>query len=661
MQRIQFTVALLQYLRTLSVVLVLVTTTTEVVAQAVETGPDCKQVESGVVCEGTFDTALTSAYRKSLEDALTAAETIEPAKIPAAPVHLCQTGMPVTNAATILEKIRAHHKKREPDTPLTPLTFRNLRIDGALKLTHGLKGELRFDDVLFCNDVTLDGTFERIVVLNNTILMNTQGPGRLKAAQAVFKQGLDLKELIAGEIDLHQADVSRELDLKYARFGHLQLARARVDNLLFPHAAQLAGLHDQLRASLQNRDDVKIPGSTVELSSAQISQWLFGDWSRVEGGISGARAQAEVLRIQEARIARADFRKIHVGEITLKGSHLGRPNDMALPPCGEASVLIRKPDILSFEEAHVSGDFALSTRVRRSQGGSQKRLDTKVYQRLCLNGLQVDGRLELEGLIAQQLDLNGARAGRILRLASNTLGPLTWHDPQTASLNLSQVHLARIAVSNSFQMPAEFSLSGANIAAIEDVSATFAMPNSYKTLEHLIAKFEDPAVRVPAYRVLENTLSKLGDTEGAKAISFNRLRSQTDAMCWFCGPGAFLQKLLARASEWLGGYGLKPERTLICATLLIFAGALIAGSRDESRALVASRIGGFYGLRGRRFETLLLSLDRLIPLVSLDKQYSEKVFSDRFLRVYFTFHALMGVLLAGTVVAYVGRSIGFSS
>ena len=59
------------------------------------------------------------------------------------------------------------------------------------------------------------------------------------------------------------------------------------------------------------------------------------------------------------------------------------------------------------------------------------------------------------------------------------------------------------------------------------------------------------------------------------------------------------------------------------------------------------------------FATLVLSLDRLIPLVSISAPHKKLTFRrQRWVRVYFVFHSLLGFLLAGTVVATVSKSVG---
>ena len=619
----------------------------------------CEPESGWLVCKGDFNVPDLTAFRASIDDAINAADGLTPAKLASWSSSLCDDPAPSRPTEWVIDAIKNHSKQKPNKDKSVPLRlmFKDMRLEGDLMLPDGLDFEIAFENVSMCGKVELRGLFTRSVSFKNVVVTEYSAPGLFSASGAEFEKSVSLKGLVAGSIDLDKVKAADKIELTLARFGHLKLSRAKSPDLLMSSAAQLNDIHERYSTTQPQRNAKEHSlGAVIELTSAKISSLVYADWVRVEGGISAQWLETADLRFQIAKIAHADFRNIRADEVKFGGSTLGRKNAKTLPLCGLGSVLISDPLILSFEDARISGDFLLKTRVLPNG----ERTKTFAHQRLCLNGMIVGGKLELAGLNAQHLDMAGVRAGHVLQLASLDRGPVVWKDAKTAQLNLSHAYIKRISVSEKLAAPGTLTLTGATIGSIENASDPGAQFQSHNVLATMIASLSDPSARIPGYHILETTLTALGNIDGARDMAFERLRSQTDTLCWTCSVWSFSRKLLAKTSENLGGYGLKPERTMICALVVVIVGALIAGLSATGRALVEVRLERPVG-RGRlAFELLLLSFDRLIPLVSLDKLYSEWVFSDFILRSYFVLHALMGLMLAGSVVTFVSRSFGLS-
>lgn len=600
-----------------------------------------------------------AAFRSGIDAKIKAAKGLTPVELSNWPSFLCHDTARSRPADWVTDTISRHvGQSSDNDRVPIPITFRDMRLEGDLKLPDGLDLDVAFENVSMCGDIRLGGTFKRPLSFKNVVVTKHRAPGLVVARRAEFKNSLALESLTVGSIDLDKVKAAEEIDLTSSLFGHLKLSRSQISDLLMSSTAQLNDVHEKFLMAEPVRDfrEQRPPGAIVELTSAKISGQVYGDWSRIEGAISAQRLETEVLRFQIAQIAHADFRYIRADVVSLGGATLGRENADPLPACGLTSALINDPRILSFEGARVAGDFRLMTRIINAMG----KFPTVVNQRLCLNAMVVEGQVKMAGLNAHILDMTGLRVGRALQLASKDRGPVVWKDASTAQLSLSHARLERVSLSEELLSPSTFELTGTSIGSIENNSDPAKQPRAHIVLSDMIASLPNPNARIPAYRVLETTLTKLGDTDGAKEMAFERLRSQTNAMCWFCSASSFFHKLLAKSSELLGGYGIKPERTLACAIMMVLLGALVAGAHPAGRGLVVARLRIPVGRRRLAFELLLLSFDRLIPLVALDKLYSEWVFSDLTLRCYFILHAITGLLIAGSVVTYVGRSFGFS-
>jgi hypothetical protein len=177
----------------------------------------------------------------------------------------------------------------------------------------------------------------------------------------------------------------------------------------------------------------------------------------------------------------------------------------------------------------------------------------------------------------------------------------------------------------------------------------------------------DNDAKVAALRVFADTFVVNGPSESAKALEFERLRIQTDTLSW----GAV--RASRELAERLGGYGLRPERTLLVAAMLTLLGALVAFMSIEGRWFLFRQVLANPRLRRRRsrasrmnalrfwlcVDAISLSFDRLIPLITFSEAHKKLRFKQQpWVRAYFSLHVLFGLLLAATVVTLIGQSIG---
>ncbi len=139
------------------------------------------------------------------------------------------------------------------------------------------------------------------------------------------------------------------------------------------------------------------------------------------------------------------------------------------------------------------------------------------------------------------------------------------------------------------------------------------------------------------YRQLELTLRSVGRNSEANAIAIMSKDREREG-----------EPALQQASSWVHkltvGYGYRPHYAGIFALVLIVVGTFFAG-RVPSSSAAPSR--------------LILSMQRLIPLVSFGEAYSKvdttSTAVPRGVRWYFYIHSILGYILAAFLLAALTR------
>ncbi len=284
---------------------------------------------------------------------------------------------------------------------------------------------------------------------------------------------------------------------------------------------------------------------------------------------------------------------------------------------------------------------------------------TEFHAQLVLDGVQVAGGLSLaEGTYRGGLTLTGAVVGADVDLARADLGgdvdftgtsiggrlqlvnggrePVAWHDE--GRLELVSASVGGFADLNDEALtgwPTYLGLSGldyANPASEADEDAFINRRVDW--FESWLARVE-PFSAEP-YRALEDLLRAAGRDHQAENLAMARHDRQAENGHWVRRGVAFVHK-------WTVGYGYKPEWSIAWILALVVVGWAVG------RRLIRTD-------KGKRLDIkspLLFSVDRLLPLVTLQQKYHDIDMEQmpRRYAAYYGLHMFAGYVLAAFLVA----------
>ena len=484
-----------------------------------------------------------------------------------------------------------------------------------------------------------------------------------------------IKDSRAGGVILRDAQASH-ISITESAFGHISASGVTAERLTFHNSRQYKSVFTRTQTWLKQllKDDdnryaavmgtYPLPffASNIDLWHLRLGNLFYSDRLVVDGALTAVDAQIATVRLRMAVLPAVDFRRLVADRVELFGATLGQSSNRT--DCEIDRAFRYDVDFVSFQGADIEGELLLHPQPSVDKGGPEQQAE--IRGRICLNELRVGGDLDLSAVSAEQIDLRRTTVGATLSLASKA-GTATF-SRSDSFLDMRGMKIMELSVSGALVVPARMRMAQSSVGAYvftDDPDANLGDANSLSLLIALIETIASVEERTLAYQVFETTLRNAGQSVASSDLSFLREYWLTRSLDWG------FRRLTRYVPEILGGYGTKPARTVIAAAIVILLGAAIAWRSTEGRWFLMRQVLSHRGLRRQSscfrrwltvwliFDTLVLSLDRLIPLVSISRPHKDLVFrKQRWVRAYFVLHAILGFFLAGTTVAAISKAIG---
>lgn len=597
--------------------------------------------------------------------------------LPALSPDLCEDGAEGLQGKALTEfllRLAKHKVSQEPET----LKFSNLRVNGLFRAPRAaITYKLLFDHVVFCGPVDFSNA-----VLTATLRFKKSifVAGAGETAEGIFRaDGLSstanvlIEDSRVGAIILSGAQVS-QIGITESAFGHVSASGVTAEKLAFNNSRQYQSVFARTETWLKKLTDdqyeevmgaypLKFFANNIDLWDLKLRNRFYSDRLIVDGALTAADAGIPTVRLRMAVLPAVDFRRLVADRVELFGAALGKPdnrNDCEIDRAFRYDV-----DFVSFQGADISGEFLLHPQPPAKATSQPQATVTRGL--VCLNEMQVGDDFDLSAVSAQQIDLRRTTVGETLSLASETYGPATF-SPPNSFLNMRGMQIGEISLSGALIVPDQLRMGQSSVGGYvftDNPDANLGDAISVARLTTLIKTIDSVEERTLAYQVFATTLRNAGQTIASSDLSFLREHSLTRSLDWG------VRRFTRYVPEFLGGYGYRPTRTVVATTIAILIGALFAWRSTEGRWFLMRQALSHRALRRRSpnfrkwlqlwliFDALVLSLDRLIPLVSISRPHKDLVFRrQRWVRAYFVLHAILGLLLAGTTIAGISKSIG---
>ncbi len=561
------------------------------------------------------------------------------------------------------------------------LRFSNLRVNGpfnapSVTITH----KLIFDHVVFCGPVNFsDAEVTGKLQFTNTVFVAGVGEfteGIFRADGLRSNADIIISESRAGGILLKDAQISSRIGVTESAFGHVSTSGMKAEELSFHNSRQYQSIFTRTQTWLKQlrKFDVsqyeEVMGayplvffaSNIDLWDLRLDKLFYSDRLIVDGALAAVNAKIPTVRLRMAKLPAVDFRRLNADRVELFGATLGKAINRK--DCEISRAFRYNFDFVSFQGADISGDFLLHPQPLEKSCNKQAAATRGL---VCLNEMHVGGDFNLSAVSAKQINLRRTIVGATLSLASEAYGTMKF-SPTDSFLDMRGMQIREISLSSDFVMPAQLRIAQSSVGGYvftDNPDANLGDAHSFARLTTLIKTIDRMEERTLAYQVFETTLREAGQSIASSDMSFLREQSLTRSLGW----GS--RRLTRYVAEFLGGYGTKPVRTLFATAIATLIGAAIAWHSTEGRWFLMRQALSHRSLRRQSpnfrmwfklwlcFDILVLSLDRLIPLVSISRPHKDLVFRrQRWVRAYFVFHAIFGFLLAGTTVAAISKGIG---
>ncbi len=403
--------------------------------------------------------------------------------------------------------------------------------------------------------------------------------------------------------------------------------------------------------------------SNIDLWDLTLENLFYSDRLIVDGALAALNAKIPTVRLRRAVLPAVDFRRLVADRVELFGAKLGKSNNRE--NCEIDRAFRYDVDFVSFQGADISGELLLHPQPSADEDDQEQPVESR--GRICLNELRAGGDLDLSAVSAQQIDLRRTTVGATLSLASESYEAAKFTSCDSL-LDMRGMQIREISISSAQVWPARLRIALSSIDGYvfsDDPDANMGDANSLERLIKLIETIARPEERTLAYKVFETTLRNAGQSFASSKLSFLHEFWLTRSMDWG------FRRLTRYVPEILGGYGTEAVRTVIAAAIATLIGAAFAWISTEGRWFLVRQALSHRALRRQSprfrmwlcvwliFDALVLSLDRLIPLISISRPHKDLVFrKQRWVRAYFALHAVLGILLAGTTVAAISKAIG---
>ena len=628
---------------------------------------------TGQISEEKLSAALAFPHRLDDVDSMD--------HLPALSPHICEIDAEGLQGGAVTEFLLRLAERKLSQQPKV-VRFSNLRVNGPFNAPSAIiTYKLVFDHVVFCGPVNFSNS-AMAGILKFTRSIFVAGPG--ETAEGIFRaDGLKSTAEImidhsrAGGIILGGAQISR-IGITESAFGHVSAFDVTADDLAFHNSRQFQSIFIRTRkwlgllaaadanqyAAIMDAYPLDFFASNIDLWGLKLGNLFYSDRLIVDGALTALDAEIPTVRLHAAVLPAVDFRRLDADRVELFGAALGQSGNRR--DCEIDRAFRYDVDFVSFQGADVSGEFLLHPQPLNNED-TDERQAAVTRGLVCLNELRVGGDFDLSAVSAEQIDLRRTTVDATLSLASEIYGTATFLSSDSF-LDMRGMQIKEISMSSSLVMPVRVRMAQSSIRGyvfIDDPNANLGDANSLANLIALIKTIANVEERILAYQVFETTLRDAGQSIASSSLYFLREYSLTRSMEWG------FRRLTRHIAEILGGYGTKPGRTVVVAAIATLIGAAFAWRSTEGWWFLMRQALSHRALRRRSqncrmwlrlwliFDALVLSLDRLIPLVSISRPHKDLVFrKQRGIRAYFVLHAILGFMLAGATVATIARSIG---
>jgi len=592
---------------------------------------------------------------------------------------LCAEPSTTGIAGEDLTALLGHLARKDVTVPQNAVSLSNLTVVGAFRAPPQIPYNLSISDSVFCGNIHLaSSVFSGDVFLKRNLVLAGSGEtreGLIYASGVRVANDLELQHSRFGGLIASGIRVGGTLGVTDAAFGHASFADGQMQILALAQSRQSSDIYARTRSwidekydSSKGEDIEDYPNdffaNNVELWRAVIGKEFYGDALYLDGAISALGLTVDLLRFHFATLPAADFRDLIAQNVELKATTLGATSNR--DTCSVDVALRYATDFVSFSGANISETFEVISK----ENETGRHLSTATG-RLCLNNMRVEDTVDVSGLRAEILDLSETQTGAKLALASDSHGDTSFSGALRI-LDLTGLATPRLTVSQETKLPSDTRLSAVSLGTLNFHDTGDQTAGLVPRIGSLVKGIEIDVQKSVALRVFAETLRGDGLATEASALDFERAKAQTDALGWTA------RRVLREIAERLGGYGLLPSRTLWVAVIAVASGAIVAMQSLEGRHFLVHQIKPrarqvFFVRRQNKaqrrwksfliawiwFDALVLSLDRLIPLVTISEAHKKLSFRHQpWVRAYFALHALMGLLLAATVITVIGQSIG---
>ena len=606
--------------------------------------------------------------------------------LPALSRDLCEINAEGLSGRAITEFLLRLAKHKPSQLP-KEIIFSNLRVNGRFNAPSAtIAHKVQFDHVIFCGHVDFsNATMSGILEFTNSIFVAESG----EVAEGIFRAdgfkstaNILIRKSRLGGIILRSAQVSW-IGITESAFGHVSASGVTAQRLAFNNSRQYQLIFDRTKEWLKRMHDanrkryIKVMGayppeffaSNIDLTDLKLGGLFYSDRLVVDGALTAVDAEISTVRLRTAVLPALDFRRLDADRVELFGAVLGSSNNRK--SCEIDRAFRYNVDFVSFQGADIGGDFLLSPQplYNESTGAPLTCAPQAAVTRglVCLNEMHVAGDLDLSAASADQIDLRRTTVGATLSLASETYETAKF-SPSDSFLDMRGMQIGKIFMSSALVLPSRLRMARSSVGGYvfkEDPDANLGDTNSLELLTTSIERIIDKKERALAFQVFETTFRNADQSFAASRVSFLHEFWLTRSMDWG------FRRLTRYVPEILGGYGTEPVRTVIAAAIATLIGAAFAFRSTEGRRFLMRQALSHRALRRQSprfriwlcmlliFDALVLSLDRLIPLVSISQPHKDLIFRKQaWVRAYFVLHSILGILLAGTTVATISKAIG---
>ena len=485
--------------------------------------------------------------------------------------------------------------------------------------------EARYSDRLANRSIIIRGAWFRSPIN----LENSSIPSALYLWQSRFD----------AEVNLLGADISGTIGLDGSAFyDELDLELAKVEGGVFLRRGARFQQVDLTNADIGG--DVETIDATFEREVNLIGADIGGDVDAQNAtfedklDLDGAKVQGGVLLHDEAKFQYVNLRGAQVGgniEVTKSSTFAGELNLNSVKVDG--NVFLR--DGAKFQRVDlISADIGANVDATKStfQG------DLDLYT------AQVEGSVWLYGSeFAKEVDCSGATIAGVLSLYRKGQPP-KWQE--AAAINLEGTTVRSVDDAPE-AWPHHMTLAGIVIEQPHGPDAASDPAFSDRDASWYLNDWlgSDKYSR-EAYKQVEGLLRSVGRNRIADRVAMARL-DHDYAFEWNLGAAA--RWVVGGLHKVTVGYGYRPEWAIFWIVLLIIAGTVV----------IARGLPDYPGANAKACSRVVLSCQRLIPLISFGKSYEDVDLTSEtvpaWVRRYFYLHAILGYILAAFLVTALAR------